>query len=137
MRRMKRCMGLLVGLGVVTQIALAQSPPTNAATDPVQQRLKSLEESLNYLKHDLAKAVTDQQWFTRMADIAVVDKVRFTGPPSRITNNATAQDAGLELLIPAYTFLPRSVATNSRLPLLVFVHGGIHGDFEPTSYFSV
>ena len=54
---MKRCMGLLVGFGVLTQISLAQSPPTNAAMDPVQQRLKSLEESLNHLKHDLAKAV--------------------------------------------------------------------------------
>jgi dipeptidyl aminopeptidase/acylaminoacyl peptidase len=137
MLRMTRCMGLLVGLGLLTQVSPAQSPSTNAATDPVQQRLKSLEESLTHLKHDLAKAVTDQQWFTRLSDIAVVNKVRFTGPPSRITNNATAQDAGLELLIPAYTFFPRSVATNARLPLLVFVHGGIHGDFEPTSYFSV
>ena len=38
-------MGLMVGLGVLAQISLAQSPPTNTAPDPIQQRLKVLEES--------------------------------------------------------------------------------------------
>lgn len=112
----------------------AQSPATSSPPDAVQQKLKSLEESLNFAKHDLAKAIGDILWFQRLGDIAIVDKVRFPGPPSRITNNPTAQNMGLELIIPAYTFIPRSNDTRAKLPLLVFVHGGIHGDFNLNSY---
>src|SRR6185503_15989604 len=112
----------------------AQSSATNPAPDAMQQKLKSLEESLNFTKHDLAKAIDDVMWFQRLGDIAMVDKVRFPGPPPRVTNNPTAQNAGLELIVPAYTFIPRSNDTRTKLPLLVFVHGGIHGDFNMTSY---
>ena len=116
------------------QLALAQ-PSTSSPPDAVQQRLKSLEESLNFVKHDLAKAISDNMWFQRLGDIADVDKVRFTGPPPRVTNNPTAQNAGLDLIIPAYTFVPKK--RDAKLPLLVFVHGGIHGDMDPHSYLHV
>src|SRR5688572_10317775 len=100
----------------------AQSSATSSPPDAVQQKLKSLEESLIFAKHDLAKAIGDIMWFQRLGDIATVDKVRFPGPPSRVTNNPTAQNAGLELIIPAYTFIPRSNDARAKLPLLVFVH---------------
>jgi dienelactone hydrolase len=125
--------GFILGCGLFVQLSLAQAPTNHPAPDPVQQRLKSLEQSLNFVKHDLAKAIGDNLWFQRMSDIALVDKVRFPGPPAR-TNNATAQDAGLELIISAYTFIPtrRGLgAPTEKLPLLVFVHGGVHGDLNP------
>lgn len=118
---------------LLVNFSAAQSVPTNLPTDPVQQRLKSLEESLNFVKHDLTKAVGDVMWFQRLGDIATVDKVRFAGPPSRVTNNPTAQDAGLELIISAYTFIPKSTEAGAKLPLLVFVHGGVHGDMNPAN----
>jgi dipeptidyl aminopeptidase/acylaminoacyl peptidase len=118
----------------LTLVCGAQSPATSSPPDAVQQKLKALEESLNFTKHDLTKAMNDIMWFQRLGDIAIVDKVRFPGPPARVTNNPTAQDAGLELIIPAYTFLPRSNDARAKLPLLVFVHGGIHGDFNLSSY---
>src|SRR4051812_45657617 len=92
-------LGLISSLGLLANFSSAQSALTNPPTDLVQQRLKSLEDSLNFVKHDLAKAVGDVMWFQRLGDIATVDKVRFAGPPSRVTNNPTAQDAGLELII--------------------------------------
>jgi dipeptidyl aminopeptidase/acylaminoacyl peptidase len=123
---------LLVGsFGWLLNLSVAQPAPTNSPADPVQQRLKSLEESLNFVKHDLAKAVGDVLWFQRLGEIATVDKVRFAGPPSRVTNNPTAQDAGLELIISAYTFIPKNIGPRAKLPLLVFVHGGVHGDMNP------
>src|SRR5687768_13924323 len=106
----------------------AQSPPAAAPPEATQQRLKSLEESLNFVKHDLTKAIGDVLWFQRLSDIAAVDKVRFTGPAPRVTNNPTAQNAGLELIISAYTFIPKNVDAGAKLPLLVFAHGGIHGE---------
>ena len=120
-------------LSCLANVSPAQSPPVVTPPDAVQQRLKSLEESLNFTKHDLSKAIGDVLWFQRMSDIAIVDKVRFAGPPSRVTNNPTAQDAGLELIISAYTFIPKNTGAASRLPLLVFVHGGIHGDMNPAN----
>lgn len=126
----------LVLFGSVAQSILAQ-PSTGSPPDAVQQRLRSLEESLNYIKHDLAKAISDNMWFQRLGDLANVDKVRFPGPPPRVTNNPTAQDAGLELIIPAYTFIPKRRDGSTKLPLLVFVHGGIHGDMNPNSYLHV
>jgi dipeptidyl aminopeptidase/acylaminoacyl peptidase len=123
----------LVFFGLLAQFSWAQ-PSTSSVPDAVQQRLKSLEESLNFVKHDLAKAISDNMWFQRLGDVADVDKVRFTGPPPRVTNNPTAQNAGLELIISAYTFIPKKMDVRAKLPLLVFVHGGIHGDMNPGSY---
>jgi dipeptidyl aminopeptidase/acylaminoacyl peptidase len=125
---------LFLWLASFAPVCGAQSPATSTPPDAVQQKLKSLEESLNFTKQDLTKALNDILWFQRLGDIATVDKVRFPGPPARVTNNPTAQDAGLELIIPAYTFIPRSNDARAKLPLLVFVHGGIHGDFNLNSY---
>jgi dipeptidyl aminopeptidase/acylaminoacyl peptidase len=125
---------LLFSFAAFVPLCGAQSSATSSPPDAVQQKIKSLEESLNFTRHDLAKAIDDVMWFQRLGDIAIVDKVRFPGPPSRVTNNATAQDAGLELIVPAYTFIPRSNDGRTKLPLLVFAHGGVHGDFNMASY---
>jgi len=122
----------LLTSGLLIQPGFSQSAPTGAPPDAVQQRIKSLEESISFLKHDLAKVSGDAQWFQRLGDLAEVDKVRFPGPPPRTTNNPTAQDAGLEVIISAYTFLPKRAGADARLPLIVFVHGGVHGDMNPS-----
>jgi dipeptidyl aminopeptidase/acylaminoacyl peptidase len=70
-------------------------------------------------------------WRQQLGDVAEIDQVRFTGPPARVTNNPTAQGAGNDLIIPAYTFLPRRFTNEARLPLIVLVHGGVHSDFKP------
>ena len=103
---------------------------TNTApVDPVLQRLKNLEESLEFVEQNQTKNLSDQMWFQRLADIALVDKIRYNGPPSRLTNNPTAQGAGNDIIVSAYTFLPKK--SSGKIPLLVFVHGGVHGDSNP------
>src|ERR1051325_4825385 len=87
---------------------------TNAPADPIQQRLKALEATLDLTQEKLAKQIGDLMWFQRLADIAAVDKIRYTGPPLRVTNNPTAQGAGNELIVAAYTFL-RSEEHTSEL----------------------
>jgi dipeptidyl aminopeptidase/acylaminoacyl peptidase len=103
---------------------------TNAA-EALPARIKNLEESLNFMEQKLAKQISEQVWWQRLGELAEVDKVRFTGPPPRVTNNPTAQGAGNPVIITAYTFLPKKVAPDTRLPLLVLVHGGVHSDFQP------
>jgi hypothetical protein len=80
---------------------------TNALADPLQQRLKALEESLEFMEHRLAKRVDDLMWFQRLSDIAEVEKIRYTGPPLHVTNNPTGQGAGNELVIAAYAIMPK------------------------------
>ena len=120
------CALLTLGAFLVLNAARAQ---TNSA-DALQERLRNLEESLSFTEDRLEKRINDLLWFQRIGDVAEVDKVRYTGPPSRVTNNPTAQDAGNEIIVAAYTFLPKKFR-NEKLPLLVFVHGGVHSDVKP------
>jgi dipeptidyl aminopeptidase/acylaminoacyl peptidase len=74
--------------------------------------------------------VDDLLLFRRLEDQAEVDKVRYTGPPPRVIKNPTAQGAGNAVILSAYTFLPRKHLAGPRLPLVVLVHGGVHGNFD-------
>jgi len=116
---------------LVPWLAVAQSNPPAGPSNAPQDRLKNLEESLNFVQQELAKQISDLMWFQRLEDIGAVDKVRFTGPPPRVTNNPTGQGAGNEIIITAYTFLPKKYLAATKLPLLVLVHGGVHGDVKP------
>jgi dipeptidyl aminopeptidase/acylaminoacyl peptidase len=119
----------LISLLVVTAARL-QEPAGKPPADPVQQRLQALEESLHFGQDSLAKAVDEQMLFRRLEDLAVVDKVRYTGPAPRVIKNPTAQGAGNPVILTAYTFLPRKHQPEHKLPLIVLVHGGVHGNFN-------
>src|SRR5262249_55263972 len=68
--------------------------------------------------------------FHRLEDRAEVDKVRYTGPPPRVIKNPTAQGAGNPVVLHAYTFIPKKRLTSGKRPLIVLVHGGVHGNFN-------
>jgi dipeptidyl aminopeptidase/acylaminoacyl peptidase len=103
-----------------------------ASEDAGQQRIRALEERLTTLQQSLSKEIDDLVWFQRMSDIADVDKIKYTGPPPRVIPNPTGQGATNPVIINAYTFFPRKYQ-NTKLPLLVFVHGGVHSDFNTSS----
>ena len=105
------------------------SPPSTI--DAVQERVRNLEEALNFTEQKLAKRINDLVWFQRLGDIADLDKVRYTGPSPRVTNNPTGQGTGNEIIVAAYTFVPKKVPPGGKLPLLVLAHGGVHGDVKP------
>ena len=63
--------------------------------DPqAMQKFQQLGE-MRFMEEKLAKGIDDLMWFRRIEELAVIDKVRFTGPPSAVTNNPTAQGAGV------------------------------------------
>jgi dipeptidyl aminopeptidase/acylaminoacyl peptidase len=115
------CVGLWAAAVARTQTR--ESPPA----DPVRQRLDSLEQALSFAGDVAARRADEEAIFRRLDDLAVVDKVRYTGPPPRVIPNPTAQGAGNPVIISAYTFLPRKHQGSGKLPLLVLVHGGVHG----------
>jgi dipeptidyl aminopeptidase/acylaminoacyl peptidase len=123
-------------LAFLAPAARAQQQATEPQAEALQKRLQSLEESLHLAEESLARIQDEQTLFRRLEDVAVVDKVRYTGPPPRVIKNPTAQGAGNPVIIPAYTFLPRKQAAGVKLPLLVLPHGGIHGHLN-ASYLNV
>jgi dipeptidyl aminopeptidase/acylaminoacyl peptidase len=123
--------GLLAGVGVLAVGAARPQPrPAQAPAERVQQRLGQLEEALHFTQESLARQVDEQVLFRRLGDLAEVDKVRYTGPPPRVIKNPTAQGAGNAVILSAYTFLPRKHLGGPKLPLVVLVHGGVHGNFD-------
>jgi dipeptidyl aminopeptidase/acylaminoacyl peptidase len=122
--------GLIVCVGWLAVPAARPQQREAPPADPMQQRLRNLEEAFHFAQESLARQVDEQALFHRMEDVAVVDKVRFTGPPPRVIPNPTAQGAGNPVILTAFTFLPRNSPPGSKLPLIVLVHGGVHGHFE-------
>jgi dipeptidyl aminopeptidase/acylaminoacyl peptidase len=94
----------------------------------LEQRLRSLEQSLGFVEAKLEKRVNDLLWIHEVEDVARVEKVRFTGPPPVRKDDATPKTN--QIIIYAYTFLPRE-EVKSKLPLIVLVHGDVHGDLKP------
>ncbi len=117
------------------QATLPSAPPPQAAS--VQDQVKELHEALRYAKEALNKRIDDLQWFHRLEEIALVDKVYYASVPARVTNNPTAQGAGNPLVIPAYTFVPKKSPAGGKFPLLVLVHGGVHGDFRTSDEYRI
>lgn len=110
-------------LGMVT-LAWPQQPATRPA---------AAEETAMHRHDQLMKAIDDLMWHIKLGDIAEVDKVRYTSRPARRQPNPTAQGAGNPLIIPAYTFIPKKLDRSRKHPLIVYVHGGLHANFNTGS----
>lgn len=108
----------------------AQRP---SESDPTRARLRSIEESISFREDQLAKKIDEQMLFHRTEDLAEVDKVRYTGPPPRVVKNPTGQGAGNPVIITAYVFLPKKTLKEGKFPLLILVHGGVHGNFNSSN----
>jgi dipeptidyl aminopeptidase/acylaminoacyl peptidase len=101
--------------------------------EPVLQQLRELREALSFLQDSLAKDIDNLMWFRRLEGIAEIDMVRYTGPPPRVIPNPTAPGAANPVIITAYTFVPKKYASSAKIPLMVFVHGGVHGTFDSSA----
>jgi dipeptidyl aminopeptidase/acylaminoacyl peptidase len=122
----------LIVLAGLLLAAVAQPQP-NAPLKPaeaVQKRLGNLEQALSDVQESLHHGVDDLALGRALDDLADMDKIRYTGPPPRVIKNPTAPGAKNDVILTAYTFLPKKFATAKKLPLMILVHGGIHGHFD-------
>jgi dipeptidyl aminopeptidase/acylaminoacyl peptidase len=127
------CGFLVIGGLLAVPTARTQQRTADAPPDPIKQRLDGLGQALHFGEESLAKRVDEQMLFHRLEDLAEVDKVRYTGPPPRVIKNPTGQGAGNPVILTAYTFFPRKRPSDAKLPLVVFVHGGVHGNFNTSN----
>jgi dipeptidyl aminopeptidase/acylaminoacyl peptidase len=130
-------LALVCGLVICLVLAVApwaqpQQGPAKPPSDSVRQGLQDLAESLQFAQESLQRTADDLLIFRRLDDLAQVDKVRYTGPPPRIIKNPTAQGAGNPVVLTAYTFLPKKQRPGTKIPLVILVHGGIHGNLDST-----
>jgi dipeptidyl aminopeptidase/acylaminoacyl peptidase len=123
---------VLTMLGVLALAGVARAQQ-GASRDDVEARLDRVLRNQQGAQHTydvLEKKIDDLLWYFKVGDIAEIDKVRFTSKPVRMAN-PTGQGAGNPLIVYAYTFVPKKLA--GKAPLLVFVHGGVHGDFDTSN----
>lgn len=118
----------LVALG--TPVRAGDEPAT---VESLSRQIEALQKSVDAYRHRvdiLEKKIDDGLWFDRLKDVAVIDKVRLYGPPRWKEESDTAIGAGNPVKFWAYVFFPRNLTQKQKLPLLVFPHGGVHGDFS-------
>ena len=119
-------------LFIATTLACVASIPL-AGQDAAGERIKKLEsqvESLRWELDQVRKIADDNQFFLRLSDIAVVDKVILTGAP----NPKGKERYGIAnerhpMRIYCYTFVPKNLDKGKKHPAVVLTHGGVHGDF--------
>ena len=68
-----------------------------------------------------------------MGDIADVDKVEYTSLPPHHPQKPNAPGATNPLIIHAYTFVPKKLDHAWKQPLIVLIHGGVHGNFDSSA----
>jgi dipeptidyl aminopeptidase/acylaminoacyl peptidase len=114
--------------GVIIVPGVLRPQPPKAAPADVDDERASLGRSLNFTEQFLARKIDEQALVQALADLARIDKVRYTGPPPRVVRNPTGPGAKNPVVVPALTFLPKNYAAGQKLPLIVFAHGGVHGN---------
>ena len=75
------------------------------------------------------KALDDLAWQNEFSGTAQVEKFTYTGQPPARERNATAQGAGNPMVLYGYLFRPQGTAKARSVPLVVFVHEGVHSNF--------
>src|SRR5262245_48534389 len=129
MKTPPRCTLSTVVLALLALPAGAQPPPSATGPEGPRAEPRRAETETQHSQRALQKSVDDVLWYFKVGDVAQVDQVRFTSKPARSTN-PTGQGAGNPMIIPAYTFVPKSLKAGQKAPLIVLVHGGVHADFE-------
>jgi len=100
--------------------------------DLVVKKLLSDKVDLRHSIDALGKTADDSLMYHRIGDIADIDKIRLTGPPSQYQPNPNAQGAGNPVLFFAYTFIPKDAVEGNKYPLITLPHDGIHSNLSST-----
>lgn len=112
-----------------------QAQTDNTALKNVVDGIKKNDSNLQHRLDVLEKKIDDIIWYERIGDIAYIDKIYITGPPSE-KNFKYKTEMGYKNPIKFwnYVFIPKNINYSKKYPLIVFPHGGVHGDF--TTYYT-
>jgi dipeptidyl aminopeptidase/acylaminoacyl peptidase len=119
---------------LVTGAVWAQDKSNGIESDI--ESLKKFNNGLDDRLDELERQVDDLMWYTRVGDVAFIDKVYMYGPPLRPEQESspTAQGAGNPVKFWSYVFIPKGIDFSKKYPLIVLPHGGVHSNF--TTYYT-
>ncbi len=120
----------VVSLLLSTGIVKAQENVGKTKQNKVEMKIDDLQHNFNQVQ----KGLEDLLWYQKVGDVAYIDKVYITGPAPAHVKNPTAMGAHNPVKFWTYVFIPRNMDPSKKYPLLVFPHGGVHGDF--TTYYT-
>lgn len=126
---------LYIFLFVLSQL-WAGSTIAQGSVETPQVGMEHLNKRLDNMQHRfdrLEKQLEDLLWYQKVGDVARIDKVFITGPPNPHSDNPTAMGVNNPVKFWCYVFIPKNIDPSKKYPLLVFPHGGVHGDF--TTYY--
>jgi len=126
----KSCMILF--LTFISNIFFAQA-------NEYEKRILELKKENEKLKHriDILEKKTDDVYLKlQLGDKIFFDKLILTGPPKWKVKNPTEQGANNPVKFWSYIFFKKDIDINKRYPLIIFVHGGVHGNFS-SYYFHI
>ncbi|HEU0164354.1 MAG TPA: alpha/beta fold hydrolase [Thermomicrobiales bacterium] len=89
-------------------------------------RLRKQVRDQGFAIDTLQRQVDEVIFAQRLADIAHVDLVKYTGPSKTVEPNPTAQGAGNPVIINAHVYVPKDLDSSRQHPLVLFIHGGVH-----------
>lgn len=118
-------------------VALALSvitlPVIAAEEKSLETQVKELQSKVEELQWDLdtvRKSSDDALFWLRLSDVADIDKVLLTGPPSpRSKERYGIENSRHPLRIYQYIFIPKKLDRSKKHPAIMLTHGGVHGDF--------
>jgi dipeptidyl aminopeptidase/acylaminoacyl peptidase len=128
MRRVTHLKKIIVFVGIISCSVLA----SYGQADDNIKLLKELQKAVERNEHRfdiLEKKIDDVLWYHKVGDMAFIDKVIITGPPAANVKNPTAMGVNNPLKFNAYIFIPKKTDVEKKYPLIVLVHGGVHGNF--------
>ena len=107
--------------------------------EELQKEISQLRDQVRNLRHTfngLEKGIDDLMWYNKLGEMAYIDKVYLTGPPTgkkkgqrKAASNNDLYETN-PLRFQTYIFIPRSVDPDQKYPLLVLPHGGVHSNFN-------
>jgi dipeptidyl aminopeptidase/acylaminoacyl peptidase len=92
----------------------ARSPQTPVGVSAPSASVALDRDPEIFYRQALVKRLTDLSFYSQLGMEMIVRKAAYSGED--------------QMIIPAYVFAPRDTAR--RYPLVLMVHGGIHGDFD-------
>jgi len=129
---MKITCTIIIFLVVILSTGFGQEAKDESAE---LKQVKQLSTAMRHRLDKLEKGIDDLIWFERMKNVAFIDKIYITAPPSpKNFKNKTAMGANNPIKIWCYVFIPKELDLKQTYPLIVFPHGGVHGDF--TTYYT-